>query len=573
MPFLIQYLCTTQTTPWGIITSIFVHRDLNHFMSNMISLLLYTALFIFTNMNLSEHEKKRRSVFFLRVVFLSATLANVGWIIVAPNIFSAGSSGAVYASLGIMFGFSLINSIPSSFQKEVLRQHLHDFCRISNISVFVVFFFWIMLNIEIFLSIAPNVNVFAHGMGFNISLFLVLVNFLLLPKKHNELEVIPNGYTRDQILEHIRNKGGITHYSTRDILNKIEKYVQANGSTIGLSFAGKNLAGIDLSQENIIKEFESQGYSEKSPPLWYSGDLKRELLRKRADIIASARNPDASEVISKKAIQLEGVNFSNSILVCANFEGADLDRANFEGARLHYANLRKTRLFDANFIDARLINVDLTGAALQNANFNWATLRGAVINKCLLYHVKLEKTEMEKKQVEETWEEIKAKEEKKANRDSHRHYADAAIAYNRLKNNFVSIGKHNDAGWAFIKEMRMERNTYKKLSLRWWLNLFMDLSCGYGEHPWKVIILALSIVLSFGIIYWLLGGIKPEFEDTTIIWSDYFIFSLRCFVTLAFPDLNPANTSVKILSSMESGIGISFFALLMYSLGRRLTGH
>ena len=111
MPFLIQYLCTTHTTPWGIITSIFVHRDLNHFMSNMISLLLYTALFIFTNMNLSEHEKKRRSVFFLRVVFLSATLANVGWIIVAPNIFSAGSSGAVYASLGIMFGFSLINSI------------------------------------------------------------------------------------------------------------------------------------------------------------------------------------------------------------------------------------------------------------------------------------------------------------------------------------------------------------------------------------------------------------------------------------------------------------------------------
>ena len=382
-----------------------------------------------------------------------------------------------------------------------------------------------------------------------------------------------NSYTRWQILGHLRQKGAITPYTTQDILRRITEYVQVNGSTVGLSFAGENLAGIDLSQKTIQRELNKQGYSEQNPPLWYSGDLKQAKLRKRADVIASARNPTASEVVSKRAINLEGVDFSNSILVCATLEGADLDRANFQGARLHYANLRKARLTDANFKGARLNQADLTGAALQNADFTWATLRGAIINKCLLYHVHLENTEIEREQVEETWEEIRAKEEEKAKRDPRRHYADAAIAYNRLKNNFVSIGRHNDAGWAFIKEKRMERKTYRRFSPRRALNLFMDVSCGYGEHPWKVLILALAVVVVFGLFYWFFGGIKPEIESDPISWSDNFIFSLRCFVTLAFPDLNPATFPVKILSSIEAALGVSLFALLMFSLGKRLTGY
>lgn len=379
-------------------------------------------------------------------------------------------------------------------------------------------------------------------------------------------------YNRNQILEHLRDRGAITSYSTHDVLNKITKYVQEHGSTNGLSFAGENLSGIDLSQDTIQREFVSKEYSEKNPPPWYSGDYKQKMVQNRAEVIASARDPNASEIISKKAINLEGVIFTNSILVCANLEGADLEKANFEGARLHYANLRKARLHDANFKDARLIHADLTGAALQNANFNWTSLRGTKLNKCLLYHVKLDKTEMERKQVEESWEEIRAKEEKRAKRDSRRHYSDAAIAYNRLKNNFVSIGKHNDAGWAFIKEMRMERNTYEKFSLRWWLNLFLDVSCGYGEHPWKVFIISLVIIILFGFVYLLCGGIK---SDNPISWSDNFIFSLRCFVALSFSDLNPNPEVplVKIASGIESAIGISLFGLIMYSLGRRLTGH
>jgi len=376
-----------------------------------------------------------------------------------------------------------------------------------------------------------------------------------------------NKHTREQILDYLRQKGALTPYSTQDILQRIGAYVQANGSTIGLSFANENLAGIDLSQETIRNELNQRGFSEQNPPPWYSGDLKQAELRKKPDIIASAREPSAAEVVSKQAINLEGVDFSNATLVCANFEGADLARANFEGARMHYAILHRARLWDVNFKRARLNQADLTRAALQNADLSWATLRGATLDRCLLYHVHLENTEMEREQVEETWEERRAKEVKKEKKDPRRHYADAAIAYNRLKNNFVSIRKHNDAGWAFIKEKKMERNTHRMLSPSWMISWFIDITCGYGEHPWKVFVLALALVVGFSFIYWGLGGI----ESTS--WSDNFVFSLRSFVTMAFSDLTPATFAAKILSGIEAAFGVSLFALLMYSLGKRMTGY
>jgi uncharacterized protein YjbI with pentapeptide repeats len=374
-------------------------------------------------------------------------------------------------------------------------------------------------------------------------------------------------YSREEILDYLRQKGDVTPYSTQDILLRIEVYVRANGSTIGLSFAKENLAGIDLSQETIRQEFKRQGFEEQNPPLWYSGDLKQAKLRKKPDIIASAREPSAVEVASKQAINLEGVDFSKAILVGANFEGADLSQANFDGARLQHANLRRARLWDANFCRARLNQADLTGAALQNADLSWATLRGATLDRCLLFHVHLEKTEMEREQVNEIWEERRAKEVEKERKDARRHYADAATAYNRLKNNFASIGKHNDAGWAFIKEKRMGRKTHRILSREWTINQFMDITCGYGEQPWKVFIIALAAVVGFGFIYWGLGGIGST------CWSDNFVFSLRSFVTMAFSDLSPTTLTVKILSAVEAAFGVSLFALLMYSLGRRMTGY
>lgn len=458
-------------------------------------------------------------------------------------------------------------------------------------------------------------------------------------------------HTREEMLNILRSKKAITHYTTKDILDTITKYAKKHGSTQGLSFAGKNLTGIDLSRNTIQKEIKKQGYSEKKPPPWYSGDLKQQELRRRPDIIASARDPNAVEVVSKRGINLEGVDFSNAILVCANFEGADLAGANFNNAKLYYVDFSHARLWDANFTGAKLGRATFVGAALQNADFSRANLNDAVLDKCLLYHVYLNNTEIKREQIEELWEEKMAKKIKKGylfnvegdtkkvrerlddnilskellnnfirndfplskniiikkdllnkkwilfdkvkrkkfvikeekeeltvwgkgirkpKKDFRIYYNAASIAYNRLKNNFVSIGRHNDAGWAFIKEKRMERKT---LGMgRRFFSYLMDISCGYGEQPWKVIFLSLAAVTLFGFLYWILDGLATDVKDMAIRWYDYFVFSLRNFVALGLSDLKPFTFVIKVLSSIEAAFGIGLFSLLMYSFGRRLTG-
>jgi len=371
-------------------------------------------------------------------------------------------------------------------------------------------------------------------------------------------------FTREQVLQALSDKGALTSYTTGDILNKI---AEARGKGIAVSFSGENLSGIDLSQETIQQLLKKGDYSESNPPLWYSGDLKREKIIRRPDIIASARDLNASEVKSKRAVDLEGVNFSNADLICANFEGADLAKANFEGARLHYANLKRTRLWDADFSRARLNSADLTEAAMQNAVFFWASLRNTLIDNCLLYHVRFDNTELSRYQVREIKEEVTAKEMRKMKVDARRHYADAAVAYNLLKNNFRDMGKPDDASWAFIKEKRMKRNTYRGFGWKWLSSWFLDITCQYGERPWRVFFLTLGTVLVFGILHLAFGSIASKLVE------DNMLFSLGSFVTITFPGLEATNLFARFLTCVEAAIGISLFALLMYSLGRRMSGY
>lgn len=372
-----------------------------------------------------------------------------------------------------------------------------------------------------------------------------------------------NQYTREQMLQYLKDKGASTELTTKDILKRIEA-AKANGSSV--SFSGENLSGIDLSEGTIQRILAEGGYSESNPPSWYSGESKKALLTRRPDVIASATNPDASEVVSKGSIDLEGADFSNADLVCANLEGADLARADFERARLHYANLSHARLWDANFSHARLNSVDLSGSAIQNAIFFWASLKGALVNQSLLYHVKLDHTELSRSQVNEIWEESRAKRMRKQKKDACRHFADAAVAYNMLKNNFRSIGKVDDASWAFIKERRMERSTYKRFSWKWLSSWFLDITCSYGEQPWKVLLLTIGTVALFSLVYWLSGLVNSLF------FSDNIVFSLGSFVTLTFTGLEASNVIARLLMCIEAALGVSLFALLMYSLGRRMGG-
>jgi len=461
----------------------------------------------------------------------------------------------------------------------------------------------------------------------------------------NRLQVRAWPSPRTNMLRFLKSQGALSKYSTQDVLKKIELYWKEHHTTIGLSFAGENLAGIDLGQSTIQRELRNGRYPEQNPPPWYSGESRKESLLKTARVIAAEREPSGIEIAIKRGINLEGVDFSDTDLTCADLEGADLAQANLRGAALNYANLYWTRLWDSNFVESSLDYAVLTRSAMQNADFTRAKMTGAIFDRCLLYRVRFEHTELTGEQIPVVWEERTAKKIAKGflftmdarleteidnldnrclsdivrnefekegyqlsnpkvevtrskstwtvsdgqrdfflkvennyldvwskgsqKKNPHTHYSDAAAAYNGLKNNFVTIGRHDDAAQAFIKQKRIERLARGLFSPIRIQNLLFDILCGYGERPARVFAWAFGTVALFGVIYSLPWFDKGDLNSTV----DYWVFSLTSFVTLTFQGLNDVPVGLRILSSLEAGIGVSFLSLFVYSLSRRLRAY
>ncbi|MBO3833139.1 MAG: rhomboid family intramembrane serine protease [Candidatus Brockarchaeota archaeon] len=196
LPLMMDYLAASAKTPWGILTSLLVHKDWLHFSWNMISLTICSFLFAMTNMHLEEQEKHKRSLFFLWNIFFSATLANILWVIICPQVKSIGSSGVVYASIGIVMGFSLANIYPHPWNilKENLKKRMSlkiflkkSFPIIYNLLVFLLLLFYIIIDPKGFLSVGPRVNTITHCIGFLASFLMVTALHLY---EHNKLMLL-----------------------------------------------------------------------------------------------------------------------------------------------------------------------------------------------------------------------------------------------------------------------------------------------------------------------------------------------------------------------------------------------
>lgn len=185
-PSLNYVLAASLKTPWGIVTSLFVHGGgIEHLTSNMLALFSSFLLFALSNSSFSDTEKKRRILFLLIAVFSTAIVSNLFCIILVPRISSTGSSGMVFASQGVLMAFSLSNSFEISRlgtcnKKD--RKSLLTIC-LMNLLVFSSFFLQILLIPRIFLNVAPNVNVFVHSVAFLCS--FCLASLYQVEKRHD----------------------------------------------------------------------------------------------------------------------------------------------------------------------------------------------------------------------------------------------------------------------------------------------------------------------------------------------------------------------------------------------------
>jgi membrane associated rhomboid family serine protease len=174
-PKINSFLAASRATPWGVVTSIFVHSSLTHLAYNMIGLFTYTLLFAVCNISFTSENKRKIEPFFLVCVFGSAIVANIFWICLTSKQ-SLGASGIVYAVQGVLLGFSLINGLSIlDWKRFKIQKKFTQFMVLINIIVIFLLLSEILLSPLMFLSFAVGVNILVHGISFYLSLVITVV--------------------------------------------------------------------------------------------------------------------------------------------------------------------------------------------------------------------------------------------------------------------------------------------------------------------------------------------------------------------------------------------------------------
>ena len=172
-------------------------------------------------------------------------------------------------------------------------------------------------------------------------------------------------------------------------------------------------------------------------------------------------------------------------------------------------------------------------------------------------------------------------------------YDEAKEAYLSLKHNFESLGRYDDASWAYRKERRMEKmetlqkagETYKEH--RWReaasslgkvvIDQIVQIICDYGEGIKRVLATMVVIYLLFTLGFGVTGSVRrvvdqgsKVIEFSTADPIDWAIFSLGAMTTMDPADLRPANNIVQFFAGIEALFGIFLTGLLGFVVGNRI---
>ena len=269
-----------------------------------------------------------------------------------------------------------------------------------------------------------------------------------------------------------------------------------------------------------------------------------------------------------------------------SMEGFVLRFAHLEGIRLsdlHGFNLSNAVLFRARLQGARMYNIDLRGADLMKADFSGANLNEAKLQDAnllgaILDGSKLERVEWGEKALQEqkaiAAENAGKREEAKVN------YEEAEEIYRSLRRAYDSAGRFGEVGYFFQKEMTMRRKLMPKWSTgRIWSRL-VDMFCGYGEEPQRVIGFSLLMVIGCAALYFGVGVKGPEgkigFDPQAGLFAniEHFLncvyYSVVTFTTLGYGDIAPTGIA-RPVAALQAFSGAFMMALFVAVFGKKMT--
>jgi len=294
------------------------------------------------------------------------------------------------------------------------------------------------------------------------------------------------------------------------------------------------------------------------------------------------KNIDKSGANVKEALETyaqSGGLLRGICLKRANLQGVDLVNHNkkhgydFSYADFYRAKLNNAHMFNINLLHASLMKVDLRDANLNCANLNCANLLGARWSGS-----KVENTRFGNKLKQE----YQAKQAKlKGDHVLANDYCEQAEEiYRDLRKHAENEGIFTLAGRFIQKELTMRRLQLPRYSIKRLTSKMIDLFCGYGEAPLRIVGISIMMIFICALLYAFTGlnyqgeiqtfSSQLSFFDNFKLFLSCLYYSVVTFTTLGYGDFTPIGIS-RAIAALEAFTGSFTIALFVVVFVKKMT--
>lgn len=265
-------------------------------------------------------------------------------------------------------------------------------------------------------------------------------------------------------------------------------------------------------------------------------------------------------------LQLRKTNLSAINLVhIGHKDGFELIDCDF-----YRADLQEAHLFGCDFTGSSFMKADLRFSNLHCANLTGCNLLGTRLDGCRLDNA-IWGPSIIQEQLAESASSLESK------RD---YWQQAEEIYRNLRKATEQAGLFDISGHFFEREMIMRRFQMPLFSIKRLLSKIVDIFCGYGERPTRVILFSWISIVLCAALYFIIGindnGQRLNWSSEQTLLENFsqlmtcLYFSVVTFTTLGYGDLTPIGYS-RVLAAVEAFIGSFTLALFVVVFVKKMT--